>query len=752
MKTFIKTLSKISLIGLILVFSGCSEDDDDLPQVVSNFDFVINENSGTVTFENLSENADAYLWDFGDQTTSTEEAPIKTYESGTYLVNLTATNRAGASNTFTDTLTVVVKEVVSIPITFDDNDTNYEAFAFGGTQFSVVANPDQSGTNDKASNVGAITNSGATGEGISFALGRNINLETDRSITMNMWSESAVEVKARLEEGEDDDAEATANHGGSGWESVVFDFSSSDGFAVFTLLIDDTGSSAGAFFIDDVIQTVTIDTTPPVITLVGDANVTVILGEDYEELGATAMDNIDGDLTNDIIIDASAVDKDTEGTYIVTYNVTDAAGNAATEVERTVLVTDVDLVAPVITLNGDNPLTLTLGTSYNEPGATALDDVDGDITANIVIDNSAVNTSAAGSYIVTYNVSDAAGNAANEVERQVIVSAELLINGDFESGNIAWTGNAFNIQEDGGNNFNFANVMMAGNPFDVNISQTVELVPAGTYTLTFDASSDGNRSIIVGIGQSAAPFYADTETAALTTDTQTFTFNLTATDDGTGNDFGDATSRVLFDMGAEVGVVVLDNISLVQTGSGSGGGGSGGGGSGGGGSVEGNILTNPGFEDGQGDWLFFDNGGSVTLDNTENNGGTNSVRIDVTGPGGNPGLKRERFGIGTVQAGDVVQISFDHKGTLQGDGGVFGVLLFVERAEGEAGDPITVDFGANGQNPTLSTDWTTYTQTYTIPGDASVTGGLSLLIQGVCGPAGCGVTANIDNVAIVLNP
>ncbi len=99
------------------------------------------------------------------------------------------------------------------------------------------------------------------------------------------------------------------------------------------------------------------------------------------------------------------------------------------------------------------------------------------------------------------------------------------------------------------------------------MSQLVTLTPGAEYTLTFEASTSpetDTRSMIVGIGQSADPFFANTEEITLTAENQTFTLTLTATDDGTGNDFGDATSRVIFDMGAAAGVVVIDNVSLLR--------------------------------------------------------------------------------------------------------------------------------------------------------------------------------------------
>ncbi len=81
-----------------------------------------------------------------------------------------------------------------------------------------------------------------------------------------------------------------------------------------------------------------------------------------------------------------------------------------------------DLVAPVITLTGDNPQTITVGSAYSELGASANDNVDGEISASIIIDASAVDTATVGSYRATYNVTDTAGNHAVEVIRTINVT------------------------------------------------------------------------------------------------------------------------------------------------------------------------------------------------------------------------------------------------------------------------------------------------------------------------------------------
>ena len=71
------------------------------------------------------------------------------------------------------------------------------------------------------------------------------------------------------------------------------------------------------------------------IVLVGAATINLIVGDTYNEQGATATDNIDGNLTSSIVI-AGTVNTAVAGSYNVTYNVSDASGNAATEVVRTV--------------------------------------------------------------------------------------------------------------------------------------------------------------------------------------------------------------------------------------------------------------------------------------------------------------------------------------------------------------------------------------------------------------------------------
>jgi putative cell wall-binding protein len=83
---------------------------------------------------------------------------------------------------------------------------------------------------------------------------------------------------------------------------------------------------------------------------------------------------------------------------------------------------------PVITLVGNAEETITLNSPYNDAGATAKDDNGVDITSRLVIVNS-VTTEKAGDYTVTYNVTDSAGNVADQVVRTVHVTGVGRISG-----------------------------------------------------------------------------------------------------------------------------------------------------------------------------------------------------------------------------------------------------------------------------------------------------------------------------------
>lgn len=82
--------------------------------------------------------------------------------------------------------------------------------------------------------------------------------------------------------------------------------------------------------------------------------------------------------------------------------------------------TEKDKTAPIITLLGESIVEIEVGANYTDAGATAIDNVDGNITNQIVVDNP-IDISVIGEYEITYNVSDKVGNNAQEVKRVVRV-------------------------------------------------------------------------------------------------------------------------------------------------------------------------------------------------------------------------------------------------------------------------------------------------------------------------------------------
>jgi hypothetical protein len=158
-----------------------------------------------------------------------------------------------------------------------------------------------------------------------------------------------------------------------------------------------------------------VDTTAPVLTLLGQASLTVEIDETFVDPGFTALDNVDGDLSTAVVV-TGQVDINTVGDYVLSYNVSDAQGNASQSMTRQVKVTD---GLPII----QAPVALTVftnsvdGLSVSDAqvqgflnSATASDKQDGEITT---ISNDAPQTLLAGETIVIFIVTDSTGNVSN---------------------------------------------------------------------------------------------------------------------------------------------------------------------------------------------------------------------------------------------------------------------------------------------------------------------------------------------------
>ena len=132
-----------------------------------------------------------------------------------------------------------------------------------------------------------------------------------------------------------------------------------------------------------------IDPIPPFLQLIGPEAMSLGLGTPYTEQGATAFDNVDGDVSGSIRMPAPP-NVNVPGKYILEYNVADSTGNEAVTVKRTVFVTfGEDERPPGLTATGCDSAsggcvnTLAIGDDHVDPGVDAFDDYDLD-AVNVV--------------------------------------------------------------------------------------------------------------------------------------------------------------------------------------------------------------------------------------------------------------------------------------------------------------------------------------------------------------------------------
>ncbi len=127
----------------------------------------------------------------------------------------------------------------------------------------------------------------------------------------------------------------------------------------------------------------------------------------------------DGNITSKIV-KAGVVNTAVIGTYVLSYTVKDLAGQSDS-VTRIVNVVGNDVIKPIIAILGKNPDTLQRTMSYVDPGATATDNIDGNITSKIT-KVSTIDSSKTGTYTITYSVTDLGNNTQTAVRTVVVVN------------------------------------------------------------------------------------------------------------------------------------------------------------------------------------------------------------------------------------------------------------------------------------------------------------------------------------------
>jgi hypothetical protein len=157
---------------------------------------------------------------------------------------------------------------------------------------------------------------------------------------------------------------------------------------------------------------VVADTTPPVVTLLGDNTLTNECHTAFVDPGATATDNCSGVVS---LVTNSTVNPNAPGSYIIQYIATDAAGNSATNTREIYVV---DTTPPVVTLSGAATLTVECHSSFIDPGATASDTCAGNLS---VITSGSVNPNAPGVYVLGYSATDPSSNIGTNSRTVTVV-------------------------------------------------------------------------------------------------------------------------------------------------------------------------------------------------------------------------------------------------------------------------------------------------------------------------------------------
>lgn len=161
-------------------------------------------------------------------------------------------------------------------------------------------------------------------------------------------------------------------------------------------------------------QTVNIvDTTAPKIILNGEELYNQSYSKEYIEPGYTVSDNYDENLTEKVQVTKEDIN---EKEYNIIYSVVDSSGNKTNATRKVCIIDD---IAPVIKLNGSENIQILVNSKYEEKGATANDEKDGDLTSKIETTGN-VDTSKVGTYTITYKVSDNSGNVTTKIRKVTV--------------------------------------------------------------------------------------------------------------------------------------------------------------------------------------------------------------------------------------------------------------------------------------------------------------------------------------------
>ena len=455
---------------------------------------------------------------------------VNTNTAGTYSVTYTVTDAASNATVITETVTV--SDTTDPTFTVDGNSSDYATSVELGASYSAgtIANiVDESSTTQAVGGDTVNTNTAGT-YSVTYTVtdaASNATVITE-TVTVSDTTDPTFTVDGNSSDYATS-VELGASYSAGTIANIVDESSTTQAVGGDTVNTNTAGTYSVTYTVTDaasnatvITETVTVsDTTDPTFTVDGNSSdyaTSVELGASYS---AGTIANIVDESSTTQAVGGDTVNTNTAGTYSVTYTVTDAASNA-TVITETVTVSDT--TDPTFTVDGnssDYATSVELGASYS--AGTIANIVDESSTTQAV-GGDTVNTNTAGTYSVTYTVTDAASNATVITETVTVSdTTDPTFTVDGNSSDYA-TSVELGASYSAGT---IANIVDESSTTQAVGGDTVNTNTAGTYSVTYTVTDAASNATVI----------TETVTVSDTTD-PTFTVDGNSSDYATSVELG----------------------------------------------------------------------------------------------------------------------------------------------------------------------------------------------------------------------
>ncbi len=423
-------------------------------------DFISAPQGTNITFnaDGSSGNSDeilTYEWKLGDEILSTNESFSKNdFAVGVFNIILTVTNSDGEMAT--DAIEITIENITQ---------TNAKPIANAGADKTVRVN--------------------------TLVAIKGVGTDSDGTIASFRWIKDGALV---------------------GSEAILKYIPRTAGIHTIELIVtDDKGADSEPSIVTIAVTdgSVGADVTLPVIELLGSSTINLVVGGNYIDMGARATDNKDGLITNNIIT-SNQVNTAVAGTYTITYDVKDLAGNSAVQITRTIIVSQD--ASQALTANASVDRSVEIGKSTTLMGS-GVDSGGSELTYKWTKEGNTLATTktfdftpdSVGIHTLIFTVTNSFGATASDT---VIVTATtaLIVNPGADTilpkitilgpSTINLTVGAIYVDRGAIASDNIDGMITSD---DIVAVSNVNTAVAGTYTITYDAKDSSNNSAIQAV-------------------------------------------------------------------------------------------------------------------------------------------------------------------------------------------------------------------------------------------------------------